>query len=262
MFCGVFQGLPQLPAHIVYWLIAIKNVSCLADARAGDGVYMNKKAKRRLVVVGGIVVIAMLVIVAIAGAGGAASSLKIGDVLGGTYEGKKVQVSGAVVADSLSAKGSTAVFQITPEDNADTSQKLTVSYDGALPATFGTGVVAICTGTVDDGELSATELVTKCPSKYESAEGSLTVKNLLDQADSMTGKDTKVCGYIRGEINDATSDYRFTIESQGATMNVVYEGALPDDLKDGTAVVISGKLNTDGTFEASDQPAVDSSIKA
>ena len=227
--------------------------------------HMNKKAKRRLIVVGGIVVIAMLVIVAVAGAGGAASSLKIGDVLGGTYEGKKVQVSGAVVADSLSAKGSTAVFQITPEpgtDDANTSEKLTVSYDGALPATFGTGVVAICTGTVDDGELSATELVTKCPSKYESAEGSLTVKNLLDQADSMTGKDTKVCGYIRGEINDATADYRFAIESQGATMNVVYEGALPDDLKDGTAVVISGKLNADGTFEASDQPAVDSSIKA
>ena len=227
--------------------------------------HMNKKAKRRLIVVGGIVIIAMLVIVAVAGAGGAASSLKISDVLGGTYEGKKVQVSGAVVADSLSAKGSTAVFQITPEpgtDDTDASQKLTVSYDGALPATFGTGVVAICTGTVDGGELSATELVTKCPSKYESAEGSLTVKNLLDQADSMTGKDTKVCGYIRGEINDVTADCRFTIESQGAAMNVVYEGALPDDLKDGTAVVISGKLNTDGTFEASDQPAVDSSIKA
>ena len=227
---------------------------------------MNKKAKRRLIVVGGIVIIAMLVIVAVAGAGGAASSLKIGDVLGGAYEGKKVQVSGAVVADSLTAKGSTAVFQIAPEpgtDGADdASQKLTVSYDGALPATFGTGVVAICTGTVDGGELSASELVTKCPSKYESAEGSLTVKNLLDQADTMTGKETKVCGYIRGQINDVTADYRFAIESQGETMNVVYDGALPDDLADGTAVVISGKLNADGTFTASDQPAVDSSIKA
>lgn len=229
---------------------------------------MNKKAKRRLVVAGGIVVIAMLVIVAVAGAGGSASSLKIGDVLGGGYEGKKVQVSGSVVADSLSAKGSTAVFQISPEPgtdgtkDADTGKKLTVSYDGALPATFGTGVVAICTGTVNGGELDASELVTKCPSKYESAEGSLTVKNLLDQADSMTGKDTKVCGYVRGNINDATADYRFQIESQGSTMDVRYDGALPDDVKDGTAVVISGKLNADGTFTASDQPAVDSSIKA
>lgn len=230
---------------------------------------MNKKAKRRLIVSGGIVVIAMLVIVAVAGAGGAASSLGIGDVLDGGYEGKKVQVSGAVVADSLSAQGSTAVFKIEPEPGTDGAtdtdaddQMLTVNYDGALPATFGTGVVAICTGTVAGGELDATELVTKCPSKYESAEGSLTVKNLLDQADSMTGKDTKVCGYIRGSINDATADYRFQIESQGSTINVVYEGALPDDLTDGTAVVISGKLSADGTFTASEQPAVDSSIKA
>lgn len=64
---------------------------------------MNKSVKRRLVVVGGIVVIAMLVIVAIAGSGGSASSLSIADVLGGNYDGKKVQVSGAVVADSLTS---------------------------------------------------------------------------------------------------------------------------------------------------------------
>lgn len=223
---------------------------------------MNKKAKSRLVAVGGIIVVAMLVIVAVAGAGGSAASLGVGDVLGGGYEGKKVQVSGSVVADSLKSEGSTAVFQITPEGDTSGSDKLTVSYNGALPATFGTGVVAICTGEVSDGELNASQLVTKCPSKYESAEGSLTVKNLQDQASSMTGKDTKVCGYIKGEVNDATAGYRFTIESQGAEMNVVYGGALPDEVKDGTAVVISGKLRSDGTFEASGQPAVDSSIKA
>lgn len=110
---------------------------------------MNKKAKRRLVVVGGIVVIAMLVIVAVAGSGGAASSLSIGDVLAGGYEGKKVQVSGSVVADSLTSEGSTAVFKIAPEGDGAAAGELEVEYDGALPATFGTGVVAICTGTVE-----------------------------------------------------------------------------------------------------------------
>jgi cytochrome c-type biogenesis protein CcmE len=116
---------------------------------------MNKSAKRRLVVVGGIVVIAMLVIVAIAGSGGSASSLSIADVLGGNYDGKKVQVSGAVVADSLTSEGSAAVFKIAPEgvDAADSEQALTVQYDGALPATFGAGVVAICTGTVDGDQV-------------------------------------------------------------------------------------------------------------
>lgn len=225
---------------------------------------MNKSAKRRLVVVGGIVVIAMLVIVAIAGSGGSASSLSIADVLGGNYDGKKVQVSGAVVADSLTSEGSTAVFKIAPEgvDAADSEQALTVQYNGALPATFGTGVVAICTGTVDGKPLEASEMVTKCPSKYESAEGSLTVKGLLDQQDSMMFKDTKVCGYVKGEINDAQADFRFTIESQGETLKVVYDGGLDEAITDGTALVISGHLDSDGVFVATEQPSIDSSIKA
>lgn len=225
---------------------------------------MNKSAKRRLVVVGGIVVIAMLVIVAIAGSGGSASSLSIADVLGGNYDGKKVQVSGAVVADSLTSEGSTAVFKIAPEgvDAGDSEQALTVQYDGALPATFGTGVVAICTGLVDGKTLEATEMVTKCPSKYESAEGSLTVKGLLDQKDTMMFKDTKVCGYVKGEISDAQADFRFTIESQGETLKVVYDGGLDEAVTDGTALVISGHLDSDGVFVATEQPSIDSSIKA
>lgn len=221
---------------------------------------MNKKAKRRLVVVGGIVVIAMLVIVAVAGSGGAASSLSIADVLGGSYEGKKVQVSGSVVADSLASEGATAIFKIEPEGDDAGADQLEVQYNGALPATFGTGVVAICTGTVEGKTLLATEMVTKCPSKYESAEGSLTVKGLIDQADTMMFEDTKVCGYIQGEVNDASADYRFVIESQGATLKVVYDGGLDEQVADGVAVVLSGHLDSDGIFVATEQPAIDSSI--
>ena len=223
---------------------------------------MNRSAKRRLVVVGGIIVVAMLVIVAIAGSGGAASSLSISDVVSDDYRGKKVQVSGSVVADSLTSEGSTALFEIQPED-ASGQETLTVRYDGALPATFGTGVVAICTGTVEpDNTLTATELVTKCPSKYESAEGSLTVKGLLDQAESMTGETTKVCGYVRGEVLpvDAAEGYRFTLESQGATINVIWDGGMDEAVTDGTALVVSGALNADGTFTASDQPAIDEAV--
>ena len=195
---------------------------------------MNRSAKRRLVVVGGIIVVAMLVIVAIAGSGAAASSLSIADVVSGDYRGKKVQVSGSVVADSLTSEGSTALFEIQPEEGSAAvsgQETLTVRYDGALPATFGTGVVAICTGTVEsDNTLTATELVTKCPSKYESAEGSLTVKGLLDQAESMTGETTKVCGYVRGEVLpvNAAEGYRFALESQGAAINVIWDGGIDE----------------------------------
>lgn len=223
---------------------------------------MNKKAKRRLTVVGGIVVIAMLVIVAVAGSGGAASSLTIADVLGGGYEGKKVQVSGTVVADSLTSDGTAASFMIQPEEGSGASgDQLAVRYEGALPATFGSGVVAICTGTVNDDEsLACSEMVTKCPSKYESAEGSLTVKGLLDQASSLAGDEVSVCGYVRGEIQPASSDVRFTIESQGETMGVRWDGGIDEAVGDGTAVVISGSLGEDGVFTASEQPAIDQAV--
>ncbi len=228
------------------------------------GLRMNKRAKRRLVVVGGIVVIAMLVIVAIAGAGGSASSLTIADVLTGSYEGQKVQVSGEVVADSVTSDGSVAYFEIQPEDDdesEDASATLQVAYDGALPATFGTGVVAICTGVMEsDGSLTCTELVTKCPSKYESAEGALTVKGLLDQGDEMVGEETTICGYVSGSVNGVDADYRFTIESQGSSINVIWDGGLDEDVAEGTALVISGYLDADGTFVASSQPAIDEEL--
>ncbi|OUP06812.1 cytochrome c maturation protein CcmE [Collinsella sp. An2] len=220
---------------------------------------MNKKAKRRLAVVGGIVVIAMLVIVAIAGAGGSATSLTVGDVLTGQYESKKVQVSGSVVADSITSKGSEAVFEITPEES-DGSETLQVSYDGALPATFGAGVVAICTGTVENGELACSELVTKCPSKYESAEGSLTVKGLLDQADSLVGDEVSLCGYVSGQVNAVDADYRFMLESQGETVAVRWDGGMDEAVTDGTAVVLKGALGEDGVFVASEQPAIDEAV--
>ena len=214
---------------------------------------MNKKAKRRLVVTGGIVAIAMLVIVAIAGSGGAASSLTVGDLLTGDYAGKKVQVS-------IETDGTAVRFDITPEEG-DGSESVRVVYEGALPATFGSGVVAICTGKVENPPmLKCTEMVTKCPSKYESAEGSLTVKGLIDQADTMMFEDTKVCGYIQGDVNDASADYRFVIESQGAMLKVVYDGGLDEQVSDGVAVVLSGHLDSDGIFVATEQPAIDSSI--
>ena len=227
---------------------------------------MNKKAKRRLIVVGGIVVIAMLVIVAVAGSGGSASSLSIDEVADGSYEGKKVQVSGAVAADSLATDGSAALFEIEPEPATDGTPvadgtRLPVRYEGALPPTFGTGVVATSTGTMVDGRLEATEMVTKCPSKYESAEGSLTVKGLIEQSATMVGEDTKVCGYVTGEVQDATADVRFEIESQGVRMPVVYTGALPEEFVEGTAVVVTGRLTDAGTFEATEQPAIDTAIQ-
>ena len=49
-----------------------------------------------------------------------------------------------------------------------------------MPATFGDGVVAIVTGKLDDdGTITATDMITKCPSKYESATGATPVADLI-----------------------------------------------------------------------------------
>ena len=221
---------------------------------------MNAKTKRRMVVVTGIIVIVLVVILAVVGGTSSAKTVSVAEAATGSYADQKIQVSGNVVENSFATEGNVLTFDIY-DPNGDITQQLRVRFEGGVSATFGNDVTAICTGKVgEDGVLNASELVTKCPSKYESAEGSLTVKGLIDQADTMMFEDTKVCGYIQGEVNDASADYRFVIESQGATLKVVYDGGLDEQVSDGVAVVLSGHLDSDGIFVATEQPAIDSSI--
>lgn len=223
---------------------------------------MNKKAKKRLVMSGFIVVMAMIVVVALLGSQSTSQALEVGQAASGQFEGQKVQVAGKVVKDSFSAQGTDAVFLVTGEEGAaDTTTQLKIIYTGALPATFGNDITAICTGTIQGGVLHAHEMVTKCPSKYESAQGALTVANLLGQKDSMQGVSTKLAGYIvTGSLVDVSQEGpRFSVESQGAQIAVSYAGALSQEYQDGTAVVITGSLQADGTFEATDI-AIDNAV--
>lgn len=222
---------------------------------------MNKAAKKRLVIVGLVIAMVAVALFAVLGSGGAATALSVSEAVSGDYDGKKVQVSGAVVQDSYTSEGTSAVFEIVDDD--DPSATLEVTYGGAMPATFGNGVTAICTGVVEDGGLICSELITKCPSKYESAEGSITVATLLSNAGAYTGTEVKLAGYVTaGTIAGIDADVRFTVNSQGSSVDVAYDGALPDGLEDGSAVVVTGVLAEGGElFEATDV-ALDSSVEA
>ena len=222
---------------------------------------MNKAAKKRLVIVGLVIAMVAVALFAVLGSGGAATALSVSEAVSGDYDGKKVQVSGAVVQDSYTSEGTSAVFEIVDDD--DPSATLEVTYGGAMPATFGNGVTAICTGVVEDGGLACSELITKCPSKYESAEGSITVATLLSNAGAYTGTEVKLAGYVTaGTIAGIDADVRFTVNSQGSSVDVAYDGALPDGLEDGSAVVVTGVLAEGGElFEATDV-ALDSSVEA
>lgn len=79
------------------------------------------------------------------------------------YEGRKVKVSGTVV--EAERKGRTLSFTI--EENG---KRVKVSYTGAVPDAFSVGTPVVVEGRYEGGEVRATTLLTKCPSKYESQE--------------------------------------------------------------------------------------------
>jgi len=174
-----------------------------------------------------------------------------------SYVGKQVKVGGAVVAGSWDKKTNPMRFTIRGEkDTAGTGPTLKVVYTGNVPSTFGDGVVAIVTGKLDaNGTVTAGSMITKCPSKYESATGATPVADIMGRGQSMEGKPQRVTGYVKpGSISpaSATGD-RFTAaqnaDGSGATVPVVFSGVLPDGIKDGSQVVMGGALEQ-GKFVA------------
>lgn len=232
---------------------------------------MNTRTKKRLIVVSGIIVIVLIIVLAIVGGGAAAKTTSVAEAVEDSAVGQKVQVSGNVVADSFYTDGNVLVFKIYDPEGSPTTQ-LEVRYDGAASSTFGNEVTAICTGKIgEDGVLSCTELVTKCPSKYENAESALTVSRLLEYGDDVVGKVVKVAGVVgEGSLKAAGQGERFTlVDSQGdvasgasgidsapsvepARIAVVFDGALSDEIVEGSSVVLTGSIGQDGRFAATD----------
>ncbi len=135
------------------------------------------------------------------------------------------------------------------EEGVEGGETLQVVYSGGVPSTFGDGVVAILKGTVtEEGVLESDDMITKCPSKYESAAGALAVADLADKGDAMVDKYTKVTGVVVADtIVPPGEETRFLIASEdgAAEIGVAFEGALPAGMDTGSVVVVSGKLGTD-----------------
>ncbi|MBQ6453367.1 MAG: cytochrome c maturation protein CcmE [Coriobacteriales bacterium] len=216
---------------------------------------MNSKMKRRLIVVSGVIVVVLAVILAVVGAGGAAKTASVADVLGGKYQDKRVQVTGKVLPNSYSMQGTSLHFAIYDEGAPGAS--LTVVYDGGVAATFGNDITAICTGKLDaSGVLQCDELVTKCPSKYETATDALSVDKLLGYGASIAGKPVKVTGTVAaGSLRPASQDgARFLLadaSDPAVTVPIDFDGALSSDVKDGSVLVVSGSLDANGVLVAS-----------
>jgi cytochrome c-type biogenesis protein CcmE len=237
----------------------------------------------------GVIVIVVAVVLAIVASSTAARTINVAEAVSGSFNGVKVQVTGKVVDNSYSLDGNVLSFSIYEDtDDADgtnsagstdgtdgtdaaapATRQLKVRYDRGVSATFGNQVTAICTGIIgQDGVLVCTELVTKCPSKYENSTDALSVSQLLSYGEQIIGKPVKVTGTIQaGTLKSAAEGQdRFVVigadSAAGAgvagstgdpiELPVAYSGALSDEVRDGSEVVLTGALDNKGRFEATD----------
>ncbi|MEC4176846.1 cytochrome c maturation protein CcmE [Adlercreutzia sp. R21] len=216
---------------------------------------MNAKMKKRMIAVSGVIIIVLILVLAFVGGNTAAQTVSVAEAAENPQAGQKVQVSGNVVQDSFSTSGNVLTFKIY-DPEGDPATQLEVRYDGAASSTFGNDVTAICTGKIDDaGVLQCSELVTKCPSKYENADSALTVSQLLGYGDGVVGNVVKVAGTVKaGTLTAAGMGDRFVVvdAEDGSELPVTFDGALSDEVADGSTVVLTGSIGADGKFAATD----------
>lgn len=217
---------------------------------------MNKRARNRLIGVTAIILLAIAAIFATMSQRGGTSYYKtVEDVATDeSLVGERVKVGGAVVEGSWDEGSNPMTFEIRDENDTEgTGETIKVVYSGTIPSTFGDGVTAIVTGQVNDkGEIESGEMITKCPSKYESASGAMSVGAIKAGG---TLDDVSLTGYVKaGTIVAPNKGARFVVtgseDGSGAEFGVEWDGALPDGMKDGSQVVLKGDVTADGTIVA------------
>lgn len=220
---------------------------------------MNKRAKQRLIGVTILIFVAIGALIGLTRLGNAtATPVTIADVVSDdSLVGKQIEVTGQVVAGSWISGAKPFVFEIEDAEGG-AADRLRIVWNDVVPGSFGDGTTATVTGTIaEDGSVEAKYLVTKCPSKYESATGALTVNDVINRGAELSGSATiKVTGFVvKGSIREAGAPVRFQIadDNTGATaVDVAFGGGLPDDFADGAKVVLTGSIEEDGVFQCAE----------
>jgi cytochrome c-type biogenesis protein CcmE len=82
----------------------------------------------------------------------------------GAWQGKKLQVHGYVVKDSIFVKPSSNEYAFQIHRNG---KVMHARYTGLTPDTFKNDAEVVLTGHLTPNGFEATEMTAKCPSKYE-----------------------------------------------------------------------------------------------
>ena len=183
---------------------------------------------------------------AVVGGSGAAKSATVADAVAGKYADQKIQVTGNVVENSYATNDNVLTFAIYDKDG-NPAEQLNVRYEGGVSATFGNDVTAICTGKIaGDGVLHATELVTKCPSKYENASSALSVS----PSARVRRPDRRQAGEgfrhrarrVPSRLPVRATASCWQTPTPRKTLPVAFDGALSDEIAEGGSLVITGTL--------------------
>jgi cytochrome c-type biogenesis protein CcmE len=94
---------------------------------------------------------------------------QVSELTVGQFDGKNVKVGGRVLGETITRDETGLHFVL--QDLSGRTETVDVDYDGQMPNTFGPGVDVVVVGTYAEassgGLITAEELQTKCPSKYE-----------------------------------------------------------------------------------------------
>ncbi len=83
---------------------------------------------------------------------------------------------------------------------------------------------------------------------------SLTIPELKAKGQAAVGQGVRVSGILDGStvaFDPQEVILRFNLVGDGETLPVVYKGVKPDNMHDSTEVIVEGRLQGDGTLEAS-----------
>jgi cytochrome c-type biogenesis protein CcmE len=125
---------------------------------------------RKLLIVGLVVFLALAYLGYRGFSGSASYYYTVSEVVekGDSVYGKNVRVNGDVVPGSVDWKPERLALSFVI---ADVGESLLVTYKGIVPDAFKAGNEVVVAGKLNaDGVLRATEILTKCPSKYEPEE--------------------------------------------------------------------------------------------
>jgi cytochrome c-type biogenesis protein CcmE len=135
---------------------------------ARTGTLPLSKRQAKFAVGGAVVLFALVGLVAWAMARPQATAFTVGvadlEALGATPPGEEVRVAGRVVAGSIERDGLATSFAIR-----DGGRTLVVTTEQPMPDAFRDGSEVMARGSFDGDRLTASQVLAKCPSKFEAA---------------------------------------------------------------------------------------------